>query len=241
MQGRYWMAPLGAVALAMGSPAAAVEVYTSQGAYTAAHAGTASNFGSADVSGTGSLKVSSTTFSTSCSDQGTCLYTGGNVLYAANGDVGRHCENAIPDRAAAAFGTCLADHQFASQWLSDGGEPSFIPSNYPPSVLGVSSASPFVGFLLSGSGQRSVDYVVNGVSGTLTLAGTTFVGFADGSPIDATFTTDGLLRVSTVFDSVPSPAPEPASWAMMLVGFAAAGSALRRKRSPRLRLAPMGA
>lgn len=37
--------------------------------------------------------------------------------------------------------------------------------------------------------------------------------------------------------TVPSPAPEPASWAMMVLGFGAAGGALRRRRAGTLRTA----
>lgn len=59
----------------------------------------------------------------------------------------------------------------------------------------------------------------------------TFGGFMDsasGSPVDYTFR---ITQVST------APIPEPATWAMLIVGFGLAGSALRRARgrsAPRL-------
>ncbi len=67
----------------------------------------------------------------------------------------------------------------------------------------------------------------------------TFYGFA--------FTTNNILnsfgfetvagRAITATAAIPAPVPEPATWAMMLFGFGAAGLALRR----RARLAPLAA
>lgn len=49
-------------------------------------------------------------------------------------------------------------------------------------------------------------------------------------------TSDGANRVTFAFSSVTvgAPVPEPASWAMMIAGFAATGVALRRRRAPAL-------
>ena len=54
-----------------------------------------------------------------------------------------------------------------------------------------------------------------------------------GGPGSSTPWSDGLkFSVNTVSLNVPAPAPEPASWAMMLVGLGALGVAMRARRKP---------
>lgn len=49
---------------------------------------------------------------------------------------------------------------------------------------------------------------------------------------DATFLTPGSASISGTFTYLSPSVPEPATWAMMLLGFGAVGFALRRRRKP---------
>ncbi|WP_395623577.1 PEPxxWA-CTERM sorting domain-containing protein [Sphingomonas daechungensis] len=53
---------------------------------------------------------------------------------------------------------------------------------------------------------------------------------------DATFATPGSANVRGTFTLISNSVPEPATWAMMLMGFGAVGFAMRRKRSTQGRL-----
>ena len=64
----------------------------------------------------------------------------------------------------------------------------------------------------------------------------TVFNFGDGGSFsllldDAVFGTPGTARVSGTFTLLSNSVPEPATWAMMLMGFGAVGFAMRRKRS----------
>lgn len=84
------------------------------------------------------------------------------------------------------------------------------------------------------------------ISGTLLYDGVGFTGrnfLYYSNPVACTGTTgyctETTARAETfsVFVNGASPAPEPATWAMMLVGFGAVGWAMRRKANqPQLRL-----
>jgi len=47
---------------------------------------------------------------------------------------------------------------------------------------------------------------------------------------------DGLsaAQVATIVNFTVTAVPEPASWAMMMIGFGATGAMLRRRRAPRI-------
>jgi hypothetical protein len=64
--------------------------------------------------------------------------------------------------------------------------------------------------------------LIAGATNTLTIFSS---GANPGIPIDANF---GL---TLAFRNVP-PVPEPGTWAMMLLGFAGMGAAMRRSRKP---------
>jgi PEP-CTERM motif len=55
--------------------------------------------------------------------------------------------------------------------------------------------------------------------------------------IDGTAFKGGTGTLAGTLDFVPTPAPEPAAWALMVLGFGAIGFAMRNKRSARYSLA----
>ncbi len=99
----------------------------------------------------------------------------------------------------------------------------------PPEVFGFYSAFPETTFARFSNGDNFLGLRV-------TQNGQDFYGFA--------YTTDQVLNgfgfetspettitATTVFPAT-TPIPEPATWAMMLLGFGAVGSVLRRRRTP---------
>ena len=71
----------------------------------------------------------------------------------------------------------------------------------------------------------------------LSLASSNFTGLTygvSGDTITINWTGGAMSRgtqLQAVFDILPAAVPEPATWAMMLLGFAGIGVAMRRKRS----------
>lgn len=116
----------------------------------------------------------------------------------------------------------------------------------------ISSTTSALGlFLGSYEGATTYSYLVNGVAGTVDVPApnaTTFLGFSDMSgPISVTFNVLGGTDAPTELDvpqfmagsAMNGAVPEPATWAMMLLGFAGIGCATRRKSktSPQVGLA----
>ena len=107
----------------------------------------------------------------------------------------------------------------------------------------ISSTTSALGlFLGSYDGAATYSYLVNGVAGTVDVPApndTTFLGFSDASgPISVTFNVLGDYGAATELDvpqfvagdSAVGSVPEPATWAMMLLGFGGIGLAMRRQR-----------
>lgn len=84
----------------------------------------------------------------------------------------------------------------------------------------VGKASQFSSFL--GSGAQAFDF-------NATLAAGDTVSFLIGPAGNWTYDSTGFSL--TVSDVAPGGVPEPASWALMIMGFGAAGSLLRRRRA----------
>jgi hypothetical protein len=104
-------------------------------------------------------------------------------------------------------------------------------------------------YLGSLDGAQSFDYTVNGTAGTFTTLNSTdnrgrFIGFSDTSPINVTFdlsnnsefdvvsyvTTSNAVIPPTPTVDLTSAVPEPATWAMMILGFGLVGGAMRRRK-----------
>jgi hypothetical protein len=100
----------------------------------------------------------------------------------------------------------------------------------------------------------TVDYITNGVAGTENIVpGTTFPNAANGNQVSpgtnglfmvsgspgTTFTSISLASSQNSFeiDNLAIAVPEPATWAMMLLGLGAVGGVLRRRKSVALSLA----
>lgn len=93
-----------------------------------------------------------------------------------------------------------------------------------------------------GSGTTSLSYAVGGIDGTVDLtannnADTTLQTYSynflgTGLPTSLAFSSHGeSMNIDAILDdvSVTAAVPEPATWAMMLVGFGAIGGTLRRR------------
>ena len=81
--------------------------------------------------------------------------------------------------------------------------------------------------------------LIAGGCGRVEWDGPTTFSFGDGGSFslalsDVSFATPGSAQVSGTFTLLTNSVPEPGTWAMMLMGFGAAGVAMRRRRQPRL-------
>ena len=87
------------------------------------------------------------------------------------------------------------------------------------------------------AGQRFVIDLINGGGGNISTAAAPYAGghlyLNLGAPSDFTACCNMTLAFQTLVDA-PAAVPEPASWALMLVGFGGAGALLRRGRGAAL-------
>jgi hypothetical protein len=87
------------------------------------------------------------------------------------------------------------------------------------------------------AGQRFVIDLINGSGGNISAAATPYAGgpfFLNfGAPTDYTACCNTGLAFQT-FMEAGTAVPEPASWALMLLGFGGAGALLRRRRADAL-------
>ena len=110
-------------------------------------------------------------------------------------------------------------------------------------------------FLGSYYGGATYSYIVNGVAGSITVPvakSTTFLGFTSTSgPVSVAFSVAGgsgfgganiELDVPQFIagDAIMGAVPEPATWAMMLLGFGGIGVAMRRRPKVTERLSHAG-
>ena len=97
-------------------------------------------------------------------------------------------------------------------------------------------------FLLSGgTGPASISFSLDGISSIVRTPGfldVTATGTLSATGFDST---PGLFRFSTqgggnlvTFSATTTAVPEPATWALMLLGFGGIGMAMRRRRRPAL-------
>lgn len=115
-------------------------------------------------------------------------------------------------------------------------------SPYLASVLGsplsVTTSASAIGFFFgSYFDPQTISYSAGSASGIFAVPGnhdaTAFLGFTGLSgPVTLTFGNEDELDATRIVAGVP----EPATWAMMLVGFAAVGAAMRRQRKQDVRV-----
>jgi hypothetical protein len=109
------------------------------------------------------------------------------------------------------------------------------------STFTVTTDASAIGFYFgSYADAQTMGYALGSITGTLDLPGnasdTRFLGFSGLSGVNTfTFTNNGIeldtIRLLAVGGTVPFAAvPEPATWAMMLIGFAGVGLTIRRRR-----------
>lgn len=92
-------------------------------------------------------------------------------------------------------------------------------------------SGPGTGLSFDLNGIQSID---RSVSGSLGVVATGVLNLAGYDPTPGTFslTTQGNGQVETTFSASTVALPEPATWAMMLLGFGAIGVSMRRRRRP---------
>ncbi|SFP93823.1 PEPxxWA-CTERM sorting domain-containing protein [Sphingomonas rubra] len=106
-----------------------------------------------------------------------------------------------------------------------------------PTPTGITVAGSSVGLNVSAfhsHGDVTIAYTVNGEKGQISFNRFGFIGFSGDGPLDIALTSSASLFISTVHIS-PTPmtaaVPEPATWSLMLLGFAGIGTAMRRRRA----------
>ncbi len=121
-----------------------------------------------------------------------------------------------------------------SYYLTANGLSNINNSSFAATIIGISVASTSI----SGSSPPQAWQYASGV-GQITVAGfynTAFVFNSNGSPakdivIDRVFAIATRDAADVIIPPNPTFVPEPASWAMLLVGFGMVGSALRRRKA----------
>jgi hypothetical protein len=162
-------------------------------------------------------------------------------VFSASGQVGvANGANYIP--------CCGATGNLTNNFVAfgSGGVPSGTISATFNSVLGQAYALSF-DYGVLGIGQDSLSVTIGGISTTfvfkdanndldtaLGLVSLDFVG--TGAPIALSFSSDGAANADAIIDNillatVDAALPEPATWAMMLLGFAGIGIAVRRRKT----------
>ena len=130
------------------------------------------------------------------------------------------------------FGSIQLQSYADAYGVPSGGVPYLAAIN--GGLLTISSTTTALGLHLgSYYGLQTTTYTVGTVTGTLAVpapSSTTFIGFIDSSPITATFTNNKELDTIR-FTTGSGAVPEPASWALLVVGFGLVGVAARRRSS----------
>jgi hypothetical protein len=139
-----------------------------------------------------------------------------------------YCLGVWPDNPVSSNGTPALIYGFGEMTLTQFGGGSFHLQSFLAGISWYSAAT-----------TAEIDYTFDlQGGGTSTGSFTIGQGFAeyefDADITKATFSglADGYVAVDNVVaDFVAPPAPEPASWAMMLGGFGLVGAAMRRRKS----------
>ena len=127
---------------------------------------------------------------------------------------------------------------------------------YSSNTFTIASTTSALGlFLGSAFGGATYSYIVNGVAGSITVpaaSSTTFLGFTSTSgPVSVAFNVAGGNGAGVANSELDVPqfiagnaitgaVPEPATWAMMLLGFGGIGVAMRRRPKVTERLSHAG-
>lgn len=105
-----------------------------------------------------------------------------------------------------------------------------------------------VGGSVSGNSRgtfASIACILDGGCGRVTWGGPTTFSFGNGGKFsvtlsNATFGTPGQATIMAEYRLIKNSVPEPASWAMLILGFGVVGSALRARRKSRVHLTYVG-
>jgi hypothetical protein len=82
------------------------------------------------------------------------------------------------------------------------------------------------------TGDLDTTFIHAVIGGLITTGGPTILSFSSGGLRSIDSFVDNIVLTGP--DAVPQGVPEPATWAMMLLGFGALGTAMRRRRSAAL-------
>ncbi|WP_375393237.1 PEPxxWA-CTERM sorting domain-containing protein [uncultured Sphingomonas sp.] len=117
---------------------------------------------------------------------------------------------------------------------NDGAFGAGVPYLYSQATLRISSTASAVGFFLgSYYGARTIGYGFGEATGSFAVPGrpdSAFIGFVNTTgTVAGTFTTDDELDTIRFVTGNAGAVPEPASWALMILGFGAVGGVMRRR------------
>lgn len=151
--------------------------------------------------------------------------------------------NVVRANGASYAPCCGTDPNYTNYFAAFGGgnAPSGVISSSFGTILGRTYTVAF-NYGALGGGSEALTFSVGGTNYTVTptanndlfstfQAGSfTFTG--TGSPVSLAITSGGLDNVDAILDNVSvslSAVPEPATWALMIMGFGAIGGAMRRR------------
>lgn len=138
----------------------------------------------------------------------------------------------------ASSGLTSYDDAYGMPYITDNNYGSALSNTF--SITSTTSALGL--YLGSYEGNATYTYVVNGVAGSVAVPApddSIFLGFANASgPISVTFNVGSGINANSELDvprfvtgnAIPGAVPEPASWAMMILGMGAVGFATRNAK-----------
>lgn len=155
----------------------------------------------------------------------------------ANPDAGDFAHFVVDDYWG---GTISNSHGPSGIWTY-GNDGSYFGTGYQNAFIDIFNSDAgggfdFVPYFVDENGNEpNYDWEI-GFEGVSVLGGTAGNYFIQSGVYDYDYYGDGTFRV-TIAEAAAAPAPEPASWAMMLGGFALVGGAMRQRKRATVRFA----
>jgi hypothetical protein len=237
---KFWLAGAavaGLVSVGATAQAAAVTVNSTDSVY---------NYGGTTVAGTGSTAPSEVSVTgddgetLTFSATGLVSLTPGGEPFGPHGPDGGSQAFSMDVTAAAGLSGVISNNvgYLAGVFIngSEGSTTSLSDSNFTGTGESFASLSPavdqvfFIGDGLTGTGAGSVQNFIVPIGATELVLGIVDANGYNGPP-GAYFDNSGSYAVTVNFPVATSGTPEPAAWALMILGFGAVGAGLRRRRT----------